>query len=580
MIQLKYYRSLIRVLSLLICLFTYSGQFAQADFDDTGVGARPMGMGGAFVGLADNVYALYYNPAGLGWQKRSELATEYERLYWGLSDDSNISGGFIGYVHPLKFYSHEQEKIRKSTGTVTGARKSTDTVKTVLIEKVKNYGVIGVGWVNFGLNDVYEESILSLSWGKRYGNRLSYGLNTKFLTQKYTQDAYTRIDPVFDYGSLSSLSAYSFDIGLLYNIAPRVFTGLMVMDVNQPDLGFKETEKLPMSIKTGICYRDKALKVLTDVIKKDEDIRINCGAERWFFKNSFGVRGGTSLGSRNLRDITIGTSWNLLAFQIDYGFRFPLSGIEDTIGSHRVSLIYRFGKAPEDELEPGSIEAELNKLEKDQRELRARLKDAVEMKEKMEQVLIEEALARVREKIKAVKYYPSSKKAKRKVKSDGIRTHVVEKGETLRSIAKDYFGTSKKWLDIYNINKDKVGRGGSVKRGTVLILPGGEEKVETKTAKSAVKPSKPVKPESKGVKPVKKAITATQQKTTKKAVQTKKKKAVPVKKKKHVVSAGETIRSLAVKYYNDPARWKDIYKANKDKIKMGRIEEGTVLTIP
>jgi len=79
---------------------------------------------------------------------------------------------------------------------------------------------------------------------------------------------------------------------------------------------------------------------------------------------------------------------------------------------------------------------------------------------------------------------------------------------------------------------------------------------------------------------VKKAITATQQKTTKKAVQTKKKKAVPVKKKKHVVSAGETIRSLAVKYYNDPARWKDIYKANKDKIKMGRIEEGTVLTIP
>ena len=30
-----------------------------------GVGSRPLGMGGAFVGIADDVTAGYYNPAGL-----------------------------------------------------------------------------------------------------------------------------------------------------------------------------------------------------------------------------------------------------------------------------------------------------------------------------------------------------------------------------------------------------------------------------------------------------------------------------------------------------------------------------------
>src|SRR4029079_6571195 len=64
--------------------------------------ARAPGMGNAFVGLADDVYALYYNPAGLAQLKRPELATSYTRLLLGLSDNSNLSSSFVGYAHPLK----------------------------------------------------------------------------------------------------------------------------------------------------------------------------------------------------------------------------------------------------------------------------------------------------------------------------------------------------------------------------------------------------------------------------------------------------------------------------------------------
>ena len=59
------------------------------------------------------------------------------------------------------------------------------------------------------------------------------------------------------------------------------------MDLNQPDIGFKSSEKLPMSIKTGICYRDKSLRLPLDIIQKDDDVKINCGAEKWFFKKTF-----------------------------------------------------------------------------------------------------------------------------------------------------------------------------------------------------------------------------------------------------------------------------------------------------
>ena len=40
---------------------------AVAAFNDIGVGGRPLGMGGAFVALADDGNAASYNPAGLGY---------------------------------------------------------------------------------------------------------------------------------------------------------------------------------------------------------------------------------------------------------------------------------------------------------------------------------------------------------------------------------------------------------------------------------------------------------------------------------------------------------------------------------
>lgn len=47
---------------------------AQEDWNITGAGARAEGLGGAFIGLADDATAISWNPAGLGQLERSEFS--------------------------------------------------------------------------------------------------------------------------------------------------------------------------------------------------------------------------------------------------------------------------------------------------------------------------------------------------------------------------------------------------------------------------------------------------------------------------------------------------------------------------
>lgn len=66
--------------------------------NDFGVGARAMGMGGAFIGVADDSTALYWNPAGLSQIKRVEFfgglshgRLETHTKYFGSPDTTFIS---------------------------------------------------------------------------------------------------------------------------------------------------------------------------------------------------------------------------------------------------------------------------------------------------------------------------------------------------------------------------------------------------------------------------------------------------------------------------------------------------------
>src|SRR3954470_5308690 len=92
-------RLLVITCSLLVTSFRLSRASGEPDaFALPGVGARPGGMGGAFVGLSDDIESVYYNPAGLGNLVQSGVTAMYQ------TPSLETSRGFLGFnkrwVHP------------------------------------------------------------------------------------------------------------------------------------------------------------------------------------------------------------------------------------------------------------------------------------------------------------------------------------------------------------------------------------------------------------------------------------------------------------------------------------------------
>lgn len=92
--------------------------YAQEDIffigNKIGVGARALGLGGAYTALADDYTALFYNPAGLGQIRRMEFNLGYshtqaktEATFYGvknLSDNSFTRLNSLGFVLPVPTY--------------------------------------------------------------------------------------------------------------------------------------------------------------------------------------------------------------------------------------------------------------------------------------------------------------------------------------------------------------------------------------------------------------------------------------------------------------------------------------------
>ena len=66
-----------------------------SQFLKIGVGARAMGMGGAFGGVADDITALYWNPAGIASLKGVNLGFEYNSWF------GDMKHSFVGLEFPL-----------------------------------------------------------------------------------------------------------------------------------------------------------------------------------------------------------------------------------------------------------------------------------------------------------------------------------------------------------------------------------------------------------------------------------------------------------------------------------------------
>lgn len=126
--------------------------------------------------------------------------------------------------------------------------------------------------------------------------------------------------------------------------------------------------------------------------------------------------------------------------------------------------------------------------------------------------------------------------------------YTIAKSDTLSSISRKFYGTPNKWQAIAAANADKISDPARLVVGTEIVIP------------DVQAPATPM------------ALAAD---TTASGAGT------TVAGKTHTVAKGDSLESIAKKYYGDGAKWRTILDANRDKVsKPEALRIGTVLTIP
>lgn len=325
----------ISVIGLILASLT---PLAYGGFIDLGVGARPLGMGHAFVGVANDVNALYYNPAGLINVMNMEFCFMYAPLMIGLTDGSGISDIYGAFAM-----------------------------------KLTEESAVGAGWLGRGLTgpgysgteSLYNENTIYGSYAMWLSDKLILGLSVKVPMHSYGEDGYTKngiddngastgkTDPTFSRGY--SKIGISADVGALYQLSDALTLGVMMQNIISSNIALypaKSRDVAPMYLKAGVGYKIPKLAIMENITVASDfvyhagglnDIKLHSGFEAWLFKQSVAARAGFGIGTNSYMDLSVGGSYVLKTnpeTQIDYAWTLPLSGLKSA-GDHRFSCTLR-----------------------------------------------------------------------------------------------------------------------------------------------------------------------------------------------------------------------------------------------
>lgn len=315
--------------AILVAMLFSAANFSQdvsaipGAFADIGFGARPTGMGGAFVGLADDANALLWNPAGLANITSTSMNFTFARQL-GLINYHNIS-----YVMPL---------TAKHTG-------------------------LGFALIYSG-DDALTEMTAQAGYARSFGSFL-VGMNLKYRYASFGKNSLSTSDfPIFEPDEVllgisnqikGSANGFGFDLGLMYLFSDKIAVGIMLRDfyapvswdsdndnpVSKPK--GKYTESVPLEGIGGVSF--KIFDELTFTVdyspgfQSEVNDKLKAGAEAMFFKMVY-LRAGMQQLINNYDDekYVLGAGLNItqiknLRVMLDYTFMF-----EELANTHRFSL--------------------------------------------------------------------------------------------------------------------------------------------------------------------------------------------------------------------------------------------------
>jgi hypothetical protein len=193
-------RIVIQFCIVITIIFGYHLTFAQgndnkngttaAQFLKVGAGARPIAMGGAFVAISNDVYSLYWNPAGITKINRFSIGGSYTRWF------ADITHHFWGIVLPV---------TQSASIGLSGIFVSMDPIEITTVDQ------------QHGTGEFFEASDLAIgiSAAVRPIDFLSIGLTGKFVQQSLYNESASAI--AFDVGSLLDIPFKGMKLGMNFS---------------------------------------------------------------------------------------------------------------------------------------------------------------------------------------------------------------------------------------------------------------------------------------------------------------------------------------------------------------------------
>jgi len=310
----------------------YAGEFLKL-----GVGARALGMGGAFASIADDASAVYWNPAGLTFLRQGQALGMHAEHFGG-----EIGHDFLTVAYPLRGATRASEGIV----AIGWDRVAVDDIE-VTLDGLLDYGQDGVSGTGdtgendgkYTLGETFDYSKFRMetnanqafffSYAQNVSDRLSVGGTVKLL----------RMDLVG-----TNATGIGADLGLLWQASPSLTLAAMAQDLTTTriswDTGHRET--MAPSFVLGSYYARPLggygiVSVAADLTlvndERDEASQLGGGADlhaglEYWYDRQLALRVGTDAGH-----LTAGTGFRWRRFGVDYAF---LSH-DDLDNAHRVS---------------------------------------------------------------------------------------------------------------------------------------------------------------------------------------------------------------------------------------------------
>jgi len=303
--------------------YKYAGEFLNV-----GAGARALGMGGAFVAVADDGTTAYWSPGGLALLESREFSFMYCQQFSSL-----VKTNFISYVHPksrfgafgISWLRLGVEDIPK-TGFIDANQNNFQDFDDKNNNGIKEEGELYIEHpIQVSSFDDIEDGIL-LSYGFKLGNTISTGANLKPIRQMLAENSST---------------GWGIDIGCIYKPISSFRLGLNLQDVTKTrlkwDSATKHEDVIPFSLKFGAAYIKRLPAIKSDVtfswsIDTRYGTEMRYGAEWWIMK-VIALR----IGLYDDR-LSVGSGIRVANFQADYAF----VGHDDLGNTHRISTSVRF----------------------------------------------------------------------------------------------------------------------------------------------------------------------------------------------------------------------------------------------